>query len=845
MGERVLPNAQNTNIIEIYDIGDCIGQGGFSKVYVATERQNGLVVAIKQIEKFASQDPQAWQGQSHAIRSEVGSLSLLKGAPHIVDLLATFEDEHNIFLVLNYIEGSSELFDILCERSYFPEKEAAAVIANVVKALNLLHTKGVVHRDIKSENIMAKHRDPSDLFLIDFGLSAITTPGEKALIEQCGSPGYVAPEVLLGLPYGMAVDMWSLGVTSYILMAGFAPWDDTLEISVVDQMVNGMYDFPQQEWGGISDVAKDFVCSLLNTDPDLRMTAAEAVHHPFISYLICPFPEDQLASPNPRMHVMQDSKTIKVELEQQLKKVNEKNAIQVSDLAKQHQIELDQLKAKFAAESEALTSQFNAETEALKARLEEEAHQVRSKQEAQVQDLQSNIRGLKAEIQTLQSENQRKEHLLKESKNQGTSDDVSQYQDEIEDLKLEVGQQANMITRLQRENKQAEDISNAAFDLAKKKEAERVAMFEKLQKENANNKTVTDLANTYKTKLETLANHFRKQQKEFTDLQQLRAVEEEAQLKQVVLLREKFVDLQQKLAQKNFDNDRLKRAIMQLKGGDNAQGRKCPNAECGALVFAPGAKFCAECGEKFQLNRQHIESDALPDFLSAKPTYPARGRQSRVTFRPPTERPMWAEFTPRDANLELKFNFRDNFKMGSQVKIPIEVFVKTVNGDLEPAVILPTDLKAELEGPERPTFTLSGSVNKYSIKFKPTMCGLFILRVTLREERLYTAKVRVTGATGLKSFIEGGTNPPTGPYTCRVVAVDDDGNRQTTGGDSKFQFRVESPQNSLANFQPSDNKDGTYSVNMELLKVACDFFLYVQIDKTDIVGSPFHFRTQG
>lgn len=154
------------------------------------------------------------------------------------------------------IENSVELFDLLCDRGSFPEDEAAKIIYNIVLALEGLHRNGVIHRDIKTENIMSNVEDPSILCLIDFGLATLAGTGTHSptlmdslflflddvqLTEMCGSPGYVAPEILLGGPYGKACDMWSLGVTAYILLAGFPPWDDQLEQSVIDQTINGIH----------------------------------------------------------------------------------------------------------------------------------------------------------------------------------------------------------------------------------------------------------------------------------------------------------------------------------------------------------------------------------------------------------------------------------------------------------------------------------------------------------------------------------------------------------------------------------------------------------------------------
>ena len=146
-----------------------------------------------------------------------------------------------------------------------------------------IHSKGIVHRDLKPENLLYAAPSPNEnLKLADFGLAHILKENE-ILETACGTPGYVAPEVLNGDGYQTPVDMWSLGVVLYILLCGFPPFYDDSTRILFEIIKQGRYDFPPEYWDDVSESAKDLIRKLLVVDPAQRLTAAQVKEHPWVN----------------------------------------------------------------------------------------------------------------------------------------------------------------------------------------------------------------------------------------------------------------------------------------------------------------------------------------------------------------------------------------------------------------------------------------------------------------------------------------------------------------------------------------------------------------------------------
>jgi len=201
-----------------------------------------------------------------------------------VQLYEMFETSKKIYMVMELLTGG-ELFDRIVAKGSYSEREASDLIKDITSAIQYLHSIGIVHRDLKPENLIyLNQRADSPIKITDFGLAKFRSgPKLEAMTTACGTPGYVAPEVLKNEPYGKAVDMWSLGVILYILLCGFPPFYHESTAALYKQIKKGEYDFPDPYWTDISDSAKDLVKKLLCVDSKKRLTAKQVLDHPWIA----------------------------------------------------------------------------------------------------------------------------------------------------------------------------------------------------------------------------------------------------------------------------------------------------------------------------------------------------------------------------------------------------------------------------------------------------------------------------------------------------------------------------------------------------------------------------------
>jgi len=259
--------------IDDYEIGETLGTGNFSIVKLAIEKKTGEKFAIKIIDK-AIEDIER-------VRTEVEILKKVKHE-NIISLQGFFESDKKIFLVMELVTGG-ELFEKIIEIGAYSERVAAEMTAQILRAVKYLHDLNIAHRDLKPTNLLLKSSDSHIIKIADFGLSKIV--GENTLMQTaCGTPIYVAPEVLKGDGYDKEVDMWGVGVIMYIMLCGFPPFfDDGSNMSeLFDQIMTGQYDFPEPYWTDISDEAKDLIEHLLVVDPMKRYTAEETLEHPWL-----------------------------------------------------------------------------------------------------------------------------------------------------------------------------------------------------------------------------------------------------------------------------------------------------------------------------------------------------------------------------------------------------------------------------------------------------------------------------------------------------------------------------------------------------------------------------------
>jgi len=257
-----------------YDMKDVLGTGAFSQVRLAECREDGQMYAIKIIDK------KALKGKEDSLENEIRVLKRLDHR-NVVKLLEAYESRTCVYLVMELVTGG-ELFDRIVEKGSYSEKDAADLIKQVLSAVAYMHNEGVVHRDLKPENLLYYSAETdSKIMISDFGLSKMEESGVMA--TACGTPGYVAPEVLAQKPYGKAVDVWSIGVISYILLCGYPPFYDENDANLFAQILKGEFEFDSPYWDDISEEAKDFIRSLMCVNVDHRLTCEAALDHCWIT----------------------------------------------------------------------------------------------------------------------------------------------------------------------------------------------------------------------------------------------------------------------------------------------------------------------------------------------------------------------------------------------------------------------------------------------------------------------------------------------------------------------------------------------------------------------------------
>ncbi|NP_001312410.1 calcium-dependent protein kinase 28-like [Nicotiana tabacum] len=261
-----------------FTIGKLLGHGQFGYTYVATHKSNGDRVAVKRIEKNKMVLPIAVED----VKREVKILKALSGHENVVQFNNAFEDDNYVYIVMELCEGGELLDRILAKKdSRYAEKDAAIVVRQMLKEAAQCHLHGLVHRDMKPENFLFKSsKEDSPLKATDFGLSDFIRPGKK-FQDIVGSAYYVAPEVLKRRS-GPESDEWSIGVITYILLCGRRRFWDKTEDGIFKEVLRNKPDFRRKPWPTISNSAKDFVKKLLVKDPRARLTAAQALSHPWV-----------------------------------------------------------------------------------------------------------------------------------------------------------------------------------------------------------------------------------------------------------------------------------------------------------------------------------------------------------------------------------------------------------------------------------------------------------------------------------------------------------------------------------------------------------------------------------
>jgi calcium/calmodulin-dependent protein kinase I len=265
----------NKDIKDFYDIGKTLGVGSFAIVKECVNKKTGEKFAVKIIDK------KHIEGQEAMIKSEVNVIKQLSH-PNIICLKEFYESERDIYLVTDLARGG-ELFDHIIEKGSFTEKDAANLVRQILEAVNYMHKKNIVHRDLKPENLLFKDKsEDSPLMVTDFGLSKFTE-ATSLLNTSCGTPGYVAPEIISRKGHGIAVDLWSIGVITYVLLCGFQPFYGDDQAQLFKAILEADYVFEKEYWSEISEDAKDFIRKLLVVNPAERMNCDQALKHKWLT----------------------------------------------------------------------------------------------------------------------------------------------------------------------------------------------------------------------------------------------------------------------------------------------------------------------------------------------------------------------------------------------------------------------------------------------------------------------------------------------------------------------------------------------------------------------------------
>ncbi|KAJ6666024.1 hypothetical protein lerEdw1_000928 [Lerista edwardsae] len=317
-----------------YDIKALIGRGSFSRVVRVEHKATKQPYAIKMIETKYREGREVCESE----------LCVLRRVRHtnIIQLIEVFESQERVYMVMELATGG-ELFDRIIAKGSFTERDATRVLQMVLDGVKYLHTLGITHRDLKPENLLYYHPGmDSKIMITDFGLASARKKGDDCLMKTtCGTPEYIAPEILVRKPYTNSVDMWALGVISYILLSGTMPFEDDNRTRLYRQILKGKYSYsgeglllkmcgefyysegceghrlcsdleaqqnvctspdaspsyisviPEEvqttflglrlaPWPSVSNLAKDFIDRLLTVDPSDRMTALQALKHPWV-----------------------------------------------------------------------------------------------------------------------------------------------------------------------------------------------------------------------------------------------------------------------------------------------------------------------------------------------------------------------------------------------------------------------------------------------------------------------------------------------------------------------------------------------------------------------------------
>eukprot|EP00977_Amphora_coffeiformis_P012882 scaffold3271_cov181-Amphora_coffeaeformis.AAC.9 len=259
---------------DVYEMVERIHTSNGAAIWSCKHKARGESYAVKIVEKKGA----VTAGNKSVSEAVFHELAVLKSAKHpkIMAVIDFFEEDDAFYLVMELMEGG-DVFDRILSLQRYTEKDARDLVRFLLETVLHIHSKGIAHRDLKPQNLLLKSKENNaDIKVADFGFACrVHTP--QSLTTRCGTPTYVAPEILKNIPYDQSGDMWSVGVIIYVLLVGYPPFADNNQSVLFQKIRVGDYTFHPEEWKGISEDAKDLIKHLLVVDPLQRWTARQAL----------------------------------------------------------------------------------------------------------------------------------------------------------------------------------------------------------------------------------------------------------------------------------------------------------------------------------------------------------------------------------------------------------------------------------------------------------------------------------------------------------------------------------------------------------------------------------------
>jgi len=264
-----------------YDLRTTLGTGSFATVKLGIDRNTGDRFAVKEIDKKKYEI----KSKSRKTNSIMNEANILRQISHknIIQVYDVFDEDNTLYIVLEMAMGG-ELFDRITAHKVLPENVARYIMQQLLEAVMYLHGNQIAHRDLKPENILMKEKDSWEIKITDFGLSRLLECDQEMLTTMCGTPLFLAPEVLSSKKrggYGFEVDYWSIGVILYLMLVGHPPYNEK-EGALLELVKNGRFSFPTQTWSQVTPQAMDLVKKLMCVDVEKRYNGEQVLAHPWM-----------------------------------------------------------------------------------------------------------------------------------------------------------------------------------------------------------------------------------------------------------------------------------------------------------------------------------------------------------------------------------------------------------------------------------------------------------------------------------------------------------------------------------------------------------------------------------